>query len=53
MMYKSANKKAVFLNLHRYNVVGGEFFTHLRQAGRFSDDDSRFYAAVGGVTVYV
>lgn len=26
-------------------VVGGEFFTHLRQAGRFSDDASRFYAA--------
>ena len=25
-------------------VVGGEFFTHLRQAGRFTDDTSRFYA---------
>ncbi|EEH54722.1 uncharacterized protein MICPUCDRAFT_44677 [Micromonas pusilla CCMP1545] len=26
-------------------VVGGEFFTHLRCAGRFSDDASRFYAS--------
>mmetsp|Transcript_12521 Transcript_12521/g.43478 ORF Transcript_12521/g.43478 Transcript_12521/m.43478 type:complete len:364 (-) Transcript_12521:105-1196(-) len=26
-------------------IRGGEFFTHLRQAGRFSEDTSRFYAA--------
>ena len=26
-------------------VVGGEFFTHLRSAGRFSEDASRFYSA--------
>jgi len=26
-------------------VSGGEFFTHLRKAGRFKDDDARFYAA--------
>merc|ERR1711985_17388 len=26
-------------------VVGGEFFTHLRKAGRFPDETSKFYAA--------
>ena len=26
-------------------IVGGEFFTHLRSAGRFSEDASRFYSA--------
>ena len=26
-------------------VVGGEFFTHLRSQGRFSEDTSRFYAS--------
>ena len=26
-------------------VVGGEFFTHLRSAGRFSEDTARYYAA--------
>ena len=26
-------------------VVGGEFFTHLREAGRFSESVSRFYAS--------
>ena len=25
--------------------MGGEFFTHLRAAGRFGDDTARFYAA--------
>jgi len=25
-------------------VVGGEFFTHLRQSGRFSDETAKFYA---------
>merc|ERR1711904_682131 len=29
-------------------VVGGEFFTHLRKAGRFPDETSKFYAA--GIT---
>jgi hypothetical protein len=26
-------------------VVGGEFFTHLRKAGRFDDNSAKFYAA--------
>ena len=26
-------------------VSGGEFFTHLRKAGRLKEDDARFYAA--------
>lgn len=30
-------------------VVGGEFFTHLRKAGRFDNEPSRFYAA--GITL--
>eukprot|EP00397_Hematodinium_sp_SG-2012_P005771 GEMP01005793.1.p1 GENE.GEMP01005793.1~~GEMP01005793.1.p1 ORF type:complete len:330 (+),score=48.50 GEMP01005793.1:104-1093(+) len=34
-----------FLYLVLEYVVGGEFFTHLRKAGRFDNDTSRFYAA--------
>lgn len=34
-----------FLYLLLEYVVGGEFFTHLRKAGRFSNDDSKFYSA--------
>ena len=26
-------------------VVGGEFFTHLRKAGRFDNSTAKFYAA--------
>ena len=26
-------------------VIGGEMFSHLRRAGRFSDDTTRFYAS--------
>jgi hypothetical protein len=26
-------------------VVGGEFFTHLRKAGRFDNNTGKFYAA--------
>ena len=26
-------------------VVGGEFFTHLRKAGRFDDNSAKFYGA--------
>jgi hypothetical protein len=26
-------------------VIGGELFTHLRKAGKFSNDDTRFYAS--------
>ena len=26
-------------------IIGGEFFSHLRKAGRFSNDESCFYAA--------
>ena len=25
-------------------IIGGEFFSHLRQAGRFPNDTARFYA---------
>merc|ERR1712028_118169 len=34
-----------YLHLLLEYVVGGEFFTHLRKAGRFDNDTSRFYAA--------
>jgi len=34
-----------FLYLVLEYIVGGEFFTHLRKAGRFDNDTSRFYAA--------
>ena len=30
-------------------VVGGEFFTHLRKAGRFENEQARFYAGKGCV----
>ena len=26
-------------------IIGGEFFTHLRKAGKFANDHTRFYAA--------
>merc|ERR1712025_1515846 len=34
-----------YLHLLLEYVVGGEFFTHLRKAGRFADDVSKFYGA--------
>ena len=34
-----------YLYLIQEFVVGGEFFTHLRRAGRFNNDSSCFYAA--------
>ena len=40
---------ARYLYLVLEYVVGGEFFTHLRKAGRFENDTSRFYAA--GITL--
>jgi serine/threonine protein kinase len=38
-----ADAKHVFIALEF--VIGGEFFTHLRRAGRFKPDNARFYAA--------
>lgn len=32
------------VHLYLEYVVGGEFFTHLRKAGRWPDDTARFYA---------
>ncbi|CEP03510.1 Protein kinase domain-containing protein [Plasmodiophora brassicae] len=37
------DKKYLYLAMEY--VVGGEFFTHLRRAGRFNNDSSCFYAA--------
>ena len=34
-----------FLYLLLDYVIGGEFFTHLRKAGRFPNETSRYYAA--------
>jgi serine/threonine protein kinase len=34
-----------FLYLVLEYIVGGEFFTHLRRAGRFDNDTSRFYSS--------
>ena len=34
-----------FLYLLMEYVIGGEFFTHLRKAGRFPNDTAKFYAA--------
>ncbi len=31
-------------------VVGGELFSHLRRAGRFTEDTARFYAGEIGLT---
>merc|ERR1719262_308196 len=36
---------ARYLYLLLEYVVGGEFFTHLRKAGRFPDETSKFYAS--------
>jgi len=37
------DKDTIYLVLEY--VVGGEFFTHLRNAGRFTEETSKFYAA--------
>jgi serine/threonine protein kinase len=37
------DEKYLYLTLE-YSI-GGEFFTHLRRAGKFSNDTARFYAS--------
>jgi len=43
-MYGSFHDPRYIYMLLEY-IVGGEFFTHLRKAGRFSNDSAAFYAA--------
>ena len=43
-LYGSSQDKECLYFILEY-VVGGEFFTHLRSQGRFSEDTSRFYAS--------
>lgn len=40
---RCADKKYLYMTLEY--VVGGEFFTHLRKAGRFDNNAAKFYAA--------
>ena len=42
------NDKNLFMLLEF--VVGGELFSHLRRAGRFTEDTARFYAGEIGLT---
>lgn len=51
-MYTSFHNERYVYMLLEY-IVGGEFFTHLRKAGRFDNDISCFYAAqVGAIFEY-